>query len=350
MTAGEGAMKAYRMEDAGKGGIIELPLPMPSAREVRIKTAYSGICGSDLHAYHGIHIRRRLPLVPGHETSGVVDAVGLGVSPSILGARVTVLPERGCGRCEACRHGWTNVCGSKTLLGTQNWPGAFAEFFCAPIENIIELPADIPLALAVLVEPLAVAVHAVRLAGFDEGDSMLLFGAGAIGSLILAVCGIIGARYSIVCDVRDFSLGVARAQGADVVLNTSGLAASELFEALEGPSVDTVFIAASHHDLINQSFSLVRPHGAVVLVGQFNKPGIIDIDKSRLKEQRILGSFTYLVEDFTEAVELLANFPDAFMPLISAEIPLDEVDATIRTMIAGQIDAIKIIAALGDLH
>lgn len=342
-------MKAYQMEEAGKGRIIELPLPAPGAREARIRTAYSGICGSDLHAYHGLHIRRRLPLVPGHETSGIVDAVGPGVSPSILGARVTVLPERGCGRCEACRRGWANVCASKTLLGTQNWPGAFAEFFCAPIENIVELPPDMPLALATLVEPVAVAVHAIRLAGFSEGDSMLLFGAGAIGSLILTVCGIIGARYSIVCDIRDFSLGVAKAQGADLVLQTSRLAASEQLEALGAPSVDTVFIAASDHDLINQSFGLVRPHGAVVLVGQFNKPGVIDIDKSRLKEQRILGSFTYTAEDFTEAVELLANFPDAFTPLISTEITLDEVDATIQTMIAGQIDAIKIIAAPGGL-
>jgi len=336
-------VKAYWMQESGKGAIVDVPVPEPKVGEVRIRTAFSGICGSDLHAYKGIHIRRQLPLIPGHETCGVVDAIGCGVSKSTLGARVTVHPEMGCGRCYACTQGWSNVCTAKTLLGTQKWPGAFAEYFCAPATQVIELPACLPLKLAALAEPMAVAVHAVRQAGFSKGQSMLLFGAGGIGSLILILCKILGGGHATVCDLRDFSLDVAKDRGADLVLNTSNFSASDEIEKLGVSMVDVVFIAASHHDLVNQSFKIARPHGVIVLVGQFNKPGVIDVDKSRLKEQQIVGSFTYTTDDFREAVRLLATYSDAFEPVISANIGLGQVDDTLKAMIAGTVNAVKIV-------
>jgi L-iditol 2-dehydrogenase len=332
------------MKDSGKGRVEHAAVPEPRAGEVRIRTAFTGICGSDLHAYMGTHVRRQLPLVPGHEACGVIDAVGSDVQGLSAGSRVTVLPELGCGSCYACASGWPNVCGSKTLLGTDKWPGAFAEYFCAPAINVIELPAGMSLKLAALTEPVAVAVHAIRQAGFCKGQSMLLFGAGGIGSVILALCKILGASHTTVCDLKHFNLGVATAQGADLVLNTADVPASDQFEKLKLPWADAVFIAASHHDLINQSFKLARPHGVIVLVGQFNKPGVIDIDKSRLKEQQIVGSFTYTLDDFREAVRVLHAHPESFLPLITKEISLDEVDETVQAMIAGSVDAIKIVA------
>lgn len=340
-------MKAYWMQESGKGALVDTPVPEPQAGEVRIRTAYSGICGSDLHAYKGVHIRRPLPLIPGHEASGVIDAVGRGVNGLALDSHVTVHPERGCGQCYACRRGWSNVCISKTLLGTQKWPGAFAEYFCAPASQVIELPAGLPLRLAALAEPVAVAVHAVRQAGFSKGQSMVLFGAGGIGSLILILCKVLGGGHATVCDLRDFTLDVAKGRGADLVLNTSEVAAPDQLEKLGVPMADTVFIAASHHDLVNQSFKVARPHGVVVLVGQFNKPGVIDVDKSRLKEQQIVGSFTYTADDFGEAVRVLAVHPDAFAPVISAEISLGQVDDTVKAMIAGTVNAVKIVARVG---
>lgn len=334
------------MQESGRGQIETAPVPLPGTGEVRIRTAFTGICGSDLHAYKGTHIRRQLPLVPGHETCGVIDVVGEGVQGLALGRRVTVLPELGCGRCDACQSGWPNVCTSKTLLGTAKWPGAFAEYFCAPAINVIELPAGMSLRLAALTEPVAVAVHAIRQAGFSKGQSMLLFGAGGIGSVILALCKIIGARDTTVCDLKDFNLNAARTQGADLVLNTSEISAPDQLGKRDAPMVDTVFIAASHHDLVNQSFKVARPHGVIVLVGQFNEPGVIDIDKSRIKEQTIVGSFTYTIDDFREAIRVLHAHPEAFEPLISKEITLEQVDDTVKDMIDGSIDAIKVIVSI----
>lgn len=331
------------MQEGGKGQIESSPIPQPGPGEVRIRTAFTGICGSDLHAYKGTHIRRKLPLVPGHETCGVIDAVGEGVEGLATGTRVTVVPELGCGKCYACKNGWPNVCTSKVLLGTGKWPGAFAEYFCAPAVNVLELPAGMSLKLAALTEPVAVAVHAIRQAGFSKGQSMLLFGAGGIGSVILALCKIHGAGHTTVCDLKDFNLDVARTQGADLLLNTSDVAAPDQLERLDIPLVDTVFIAASHHDLVNQSFKVARPHGTIVLVGQFNHPGVIDVDKSRLREQHIVGSFTYIIDDFREAIRVLHAHSEVFAPLITKEITLEQVDDTVKAMIAGNINAIKIV-------
>lgn len=332
------------MRESGMGQVEHAPVPQPATGEVRIRTAFTGICGSDLHAYKGTHVRRKLPLVPGHETSGVIDSIGEGVEGLSLGSHVTVVPELGCGNCYACGNGWPNVCSAKTLLGTARWPGAFAEYFCAPAVNVLELPEGMSLKLAALAEPVAVAVHSIRQARFSKGQSMVLFGAGGIGSVILALCKIFGAGHTTVCDLKDYNLGVATLQGADVVLNTSHTTAPEQFEKLGLPMADVVFIAASHHDLINQSFKLAQPHGVIVLVGQFNKPGVIDIDKSRLKEQHIVGSFTYTVDDFREAIRVLHTHPEIFTPLISKEITLDQVDGTVNEMLAGRIDVIKVIA------
>ncbi|MBW3097196.1 zinc-dependent alcohol dehydrogenase [Pseudohoeflea coraliihabitans] len=339
-------MTAYCMQECGKGELVELPLPQPGAGEVRIRTAFCGICGSDLHAYGGHHARRALPLIPGHETCGTIDARGDGVTAPELGTPVVVLPERGCGECEACHSGWPNLCASKTLLGTSKWPGGFAGYFCAPVDSLFELPAGVPIRLGALVEPLAVAVHAVRQAGFCKGQSMALIGAGGIGSLVLAVCRLKGASRAIVCDLKEFNLTEARRHGADIVLNTRKVEAPEQFEAAGITMVDTVFIAASDHDLINQSFRITRPRGVILLLGQFNRPGVVDIDKSRLKEHRIIGSFTYTSDDFAEAITLIAAHPEVFLPIISTEISLGQVDRTVRAMIAGTVDAVKIVAKI----
>lgn len=340
-------MKAYQMREPFQGCVIEVPKPEPKPNEVLIRVHYSGICGSDLHAYSGHHARRKLPLIPGHETCGIIEAVGSQVRRLHAGSRVTVVAEQGCGNCYACNNGWTNVCTSKTLLGTLLWPGAFAEYLCAPASHVIELPQNMPLKLGVLAEPAAVAVHAIKQAAFQPGQNVLLFGAGGIGCVILAMCRIRGARSIVVCDVKNFNLHMAEQQGATLTLNTSSESAPVQFARYPAqPEADAVFISASYYDLLNQSFKLTRPHGVITLVGQFNKPGIIDIDKGRIKELSIASSAAYSREDFEAGVLMLAASPHAFLPIMTQEIFLDEVDSTLGNMLAGQIDAVKIIVRL----
>lgn len=340
-------MRAYMIQEAGQGSVISLPRPEPGPGEALIRVRYSGICGSDLHAYEGRHIRRKPPLVPGHEASGEVEALGPNVTDLLPGEAVAVLPERGCGACDSCGKGWTNLCTSKTLLGTAVWPGAFAEYIIAPRSHILKLPASLSIKLGALAEPMAVAVHALRQARFSPGQDILIFGAGGIGSLILVLARIQGAGRIIACDLKPFNLEMAEKLGANLAVNTSEQDAGTILRQRDDfAMVDAAYVAASYHDLINQSFALVKPRGTVVLVGQFNKPGVIDIDKARLKEQAIASSFTYTRDDFEEGLRVLSRHGDAFEPVISAEISLEETDACLRGLIRAERDAVKILINL----
>ena len=340
-------MQAYRIVKPFAGEVLETPLPEMRQNEALIRIHYSGICGSDLHTYEGRHVRRCPPLVPGHECSGVVEAVGNRVTLIRPGCRVAVLPERGCGECACCRAGRTNLCASKTLLGTAAWPGGFAEYITAPEEQIFELPDRVPLRLAALAEPLAVAAHALRQADVRPGRNTLLFGAGGIGSLILTLARLRGVGQSIVCDLKAFNLELALRQGASFALNTGTRSAAEQLARLpQAAPSETAFIAASHHDLINQCFPLIRPGGVIALVGQFNRPGVIDIDKARIREQTLVSSFTYVREDFREALEALGKDPEAFDPLITREISLAETDSCLREMLEGRLNAVKVLIRL----
>ena len=343
-------MKAYMIQATRSGAVLDMPNPVPLPGEALIRVCYSGICGSDLHAYEGRHIRRKPPLIPGHESSGVVEAVGSKEHDHLLGARVTILPEQGCGQCCRCRRGWTNLCTEKRLLGTARWPGGFAEYVTAPTEQLFILPAEVPLRTGALAEPLAVAVHALRQASLQPGQNLIIFGMGCIGSLILALARLYGAHHITACDVKPFNLQHASEKlGATLTLNTSEVQADvQLASMTDLPEIDLGIVAASWHELINQSFTIIRPHGFIGLVGQFNRPGVIDIDKARIKEQTLVSSFTYTRGDFQEAVTLLEQDPELFASVITCEIGLSDVDHCLQSMIAGSINVVKAIIHLGN--
>lgn len=337
-------MQAHRITAPRKGVVVNEVKPVPGPDEVLIRVCYSGICGSDLHAYEGRHARRKIPLVSGHELCGEVEDAGRNVSGFAPGAPVTVLPERACGACDMCARGRTNLCPSKVLMGTAAWPGGFAEYVCAPASHVLALPESMPLKLGALAEPVAVAVHASRQAGVREGDNILVMGAGGIGSLILAVNKLRGVGLTVVTDLKEFNLGKARDLRADLALNTTQKSAPELLAGYPDlPRADVAFIAASHYDLINQCFSLVRRGGVIALVGQFNTPGVIDIEKGRVQEQTVVSSTCYLRDDFEEAIRLLAAHPETFLPLITREISLAEVEPTLLAMAEGKLDVVKVL-------
>src|SRR6056297_1541076 len=173
-SASGATMRAYVMESVRHGAVMFMPPPQPGHGEVRIRSRFAGICGSDIHAFLGHHVRRKLPLVPGHEASGIVDALGPGVIEPKPGSAVVVNPEIGCGHCDDCAAGLSNLCRRKVLLGTRPWPGAFAEYFCAPAENLFVLPDGVSLRSGALTEPVSVAVHALRKVEHRKGEPTLI--------------------------------------------------------------------------------------------------------------------------------------------------------------------------------
>lgn len=340
-------MKAYKMMTAGKGEVVDIPKPEPRKGEVRIRTAWAGICGSDLHAYHGHHVRRVLPLVPGHEISGWIDAMGPDagdLAPDLVhGTPVVIYPEQGCGACDVCARGWTNLCASKSLLGTEKWPGGFAQYICAPAGNVVALPDGIDMRLGALAEPVAVAIHAMNRATLKKGDSILIFGFGCIGAVMAVVARHFGCEHITVCDIVESKLEVALALGADAAINSATAPVKDQMRARGLPDPDMVFIAASPSSLVGESFAIAKPRGTIVLVGQFNKPGVIDIDKSRIKEQTIVGSFTYGIEDIRAAVSFLGDASAELLRTVTEEITLDDAEKTIDALSSMRKEAVKIL-------
>jgi len=203
----------------------EFDTPTPGPGEVLLRLGAGGICGSDLHYYYegrnGSFIVRE-PLIPGHEASAVVEAVGPGVTRVAKGDKVAVSPSHACGRCEGCRSGREQLCSNMNFLGSASlFPhvqGMFREYFVMGERQCYPVGGDVSLGELAFAEPLAVALHAVNRGGDLLGKSVLITGAGPIGIMAVLAARLAGARKITVTDVLDRPLSQAKLVGADVTL------------------------------------------------------------------------------------------------------------------------------------
>ena len=170
------------MTEPGKIIFREIPRPEAMAGEVRIKIMNIGVCGSDIHVYHGKHPFTKYPVTQGHEVSGLIDQLGEGVTGFTLGQKVTIQPQVVCGECWPCRHGKYNLCEKLKVMGFQT-TGTASEYFVVDAKKVTPLPEQLSLEEGAMIEPLAVAVHAVRRAGDVTDKDICVLGAGPIGIL-----------------------------------------------------------------------------------------------------------------------------------------------------------------------
>ncbi|KJS21025.1 MAG: hypothetical protein VR72_12405 [Clostridiaceae bacterium BRH_c20a] len=329
--------------------IEDRPKPELQSGELLIRVRATGICGSDVHAYQGFHPRRKPPAILGHELAGEVEVVAAGSTTDFkVGDRVTVLPQKKCGICFPCSQGLTsNLCDNKTLLGTNKWPGSFAEYIVAPKELVYKIPKEVGYDLGALAEPLAVGLHAANRAGIKPDENVIILGAGPIGLMSQIAAQHMGAKDVIVADLSDMKLKTAEQLGASITINNSSIDLSSQLENYYGNrGVDVAIIAVGVPELITQVFPLVRKQGRVVLVGQFDKPGVIDIEKSRLKEQLITGSSTYTEENFLNAVNLLASEKYALQSIISHRIVMEEIGGGLDLLLKENKNVIKVMVEI----
>ncbi|MGQ9501695.1 MAG: zinc-dependent alcohol dehydrogenase [Anaerolineae bacterium] len=278
--------------------------------EVLIRVRTVGICGSEVHAFHGTHPFRKPPAILGHEMAGDVVAVGSAVIRVSVGDRVTVDPHWPCGKCHYCRIGSINLCLTKRVLGTQEWPGAFGEYILAPEEAVFRLPDHLSYAQGSLIEPLTIAVHVLRRAGLQAGESVAVLGSGSIGGMLIGASRALGAYPIIAADIRRHCLDAARERmGAthDILLPQQDLVA-EVLRITEGVGVDVACIAADDPLLVSQAVQMVKGHGRVALVA------LLCTDPIRLagyeiirKEVQLLGNTMSVPEDVQQALELAAT-------------------------------------------
>jgi len=340
-------MKRARIVSPKNVALEEISPAEPEGNQVQLRVKFCGICGSDVHAYFGEHPFIRLPAVPGHECSAVIEKLGSEVIKLKVGQRVTFIPQSTCGECYNCRNGRYNICDSLKVMGAQA-DGAMSELFNLNSKLVVPLPDDISLEEAALVEPLAVAVHAVKLVGNLIGKNVLVLGSGPIGLLITQVCKAAGASIVATTDVFESRVNLAKELGADYAVNTRGapLTSDGLRSMFPGGRVDVAFEAVGIEDTIRQAVGLVRKGGTIVVIGVFSKEPHVNVGLVQDRELTIQGSLMYLKEDFHDAISLISKGLVKVRPLITHTFNIDHIEEAFRTAATSKADAMKVLVSI----
>jgi 2-desacetyl-2-hydroxyethyl bacteriochlorophyllide A dehydrogenase len=326
----------------GQAVLTEKDLPPLGRRQVLIAVRAAAVCGSDLHIYKGKHPAVSLPTAIGHELAGVVSAAGEEVDKFKPGDRVTVEPVVACGRCRPCRQGQYGYCEHISYQYRQG-QGAFTTWYIAEERYTYHLPDDISLVAGALIEPLAVAVHAVKRAQISLDDQVVILGAGAIGILVAAVCRAAGARQVIISDYNSRRLALAREMGADCTVDlSSGQEVEKVVAELSaGRGADKVFECAGLEATFNQMMNILRIGGSGIQLGIYEQPRInINAALFVAREISIKGSQGYCW-DFETALALSPKI--GLERLVTHTFALERLDEAFRTALDPQAGAVKII-------
>lgn len=305
--------------------VREAPKPEPRPGDLLVKTERVGICGSDLHAYHGKHPFISLPVVPGHEVVGVVEAVGAGVTEFKPGDRVILEPNVICGECEHCRSGRYNLCENLTVVGCVGpLEGGMADYFIAPASRFIKADPRIDLAEAAMVEPLATGTHAVRVSGGVAGKRVAVLGTGTIGLLTLQAAKAAGAKTIVATDLRPANRERARKAGADAVFDPTAPGVIERMREFLGGQADVVFDCVAFQATMDQAIALALKGGTVVVVGVPERDVTVPLALIQDREVRIQGTAMYTREDMQSAMDLIAEGKVDAGSLVTRTLPLDQ--------------------------
>ena len=303
--------------------------PEPGQIQVAVKAV--GICGSDLHYFSdgGIGDARCLyPMVLGHEPAGIVVKTGAGVSGWSAGDRAILEPALYCYHCEQCMTGHHNVCANIRFMSMPAEPGFFRERVNLPARNLLPLPKNLSDAEGALVEPLAVVLHSMHLAAPRPGETVVVFGAGPIGLLTIAMLKLSGIRRIWSVEPVSARRELARVMGADAVIDPSAAdPAREILRATSGRGVDIAIDCAAQGDTINQCLHAARNAGRVIVTGIPPQDHVnLAFHILRRKELTLL-SVRRSNHDSETALRLLESEPKRFAPLLTHERPVSEIQA-----------------------
>ena len=301
-------MKAALVTDVHKVSIQEIDRPVVKDDEVLIKVKTVGVCGSDLHLFRGTHAFRKPPAILGHEIAGDVVEIGKSVKTVSIGDRVTVEPQYGCGDCEFCRQGLVNLCNSKVVPGTAKWMGVFVQYFNAPEKTIYQLNDAVSYKMGTMIEPLAVAVRALRRATVKEKDCLVILGSGTIGLLCLVVAKQMGYKNVVCTDTAEFNLAMALKHGATLAINPlEGDVVAAVKKLTDGKGADLALIAAGANNIVDQASACVRKRGEIGVVAMITEKIPFYSYQIVFNEQTMYGAMTYETKDFKEAAEMVNN-------------------------------------------
>jgi threonine dehydrogenase-like Zn-dependent dehydrogenase len=331
-------MKALVLRDFGDLAVVDRPDPECGPGQVLLRVAATGICGSDLHGYTGRTGRREPGQVMGHETVGRVAATGTGVHGIEIGTLATVNPVLSCGRCAACAAGREQSCPTKTVIGVDpTITSAFAQYLAVPAGNVVPLAEAVPADYGALVEPLAVAYHALRRGGCLAEDRVLIVGGGPIGQSAVLAARRLGVATVLVSEPDPARRELCRALGAEVV------EPGDLGTAVRATlAVDAVGTG----DSLTDALAGTEPGARVVLVGMHTPEVTLPAYAVSTAERSIIGSFCYSAEDSRTTAAWAGTVSAELAVLIEDRVPLSAAPAAFAELAKGSAAAGKVLVVL----
>lgn len=307
-------MKAAQILQPGEMNIIDIPCPEPAPDEVLIRVMASGICGTDIHIFRGEYLGG-YPVIPGHEFSGTVEAVGSQVTRFAPGDRVAVEPNIACDNCEACLNNRQNFCLNWQAVGVTR-PGGMAQFTTAPEKAVFDI-GNLSFEAGAFVEPLSCVLHGLGRLSPDLADRVAILGAGPIGMLLLQGIRAQGASRVTVVDKNTARVNFAAELGADEILTS--------LDELKRDAYDAVIDATGAIPVMQRSLDFARPGGKVLLFGvpPAGKDLCIEAFQVFQKGLTILSSFTSVRNSY-QAISLLRSGRIQVDRLVSHRLPLED--------------------------
>jgi Threonine dehydrogenase and related Zn-dependent dehydrogenases len=326
--------------------IRHVPIPEINENEVLIKVKSIGICGSDIHVYNGVHLYNEYPIVQGHEVAGEIAQAGSRITDFNVGDKVTFQPQVVCEECYQCRHGNDHVCEDLKVLGFQV-EGAASEYFAIDAGKVLKLPDHFSYDQGAMVEPLAVAVHAVDKLGDIRSKDILVLGAGPIGNLVAQVCKVCGAQSVMITDISDFRLDMAKACGIDCCVNVAEAELkAELYKRYGDKRADAIIECVGSEATFNQAIEVARKATDILIVGVLGSHASIDMGIVQDHELRIQGSLMYQRKDMKRAVSLISNGKLSIEKLVSKRFGFNEYNTAYRYIEDQKDRAMKIMITI----
>ena len=340
-------MKALVLSQYKQLDLVDLPVPQPGGDDLLVRVRSCGICGSDVHGFDGSTGRRIPPVVMGHEAAGVVEAIGSAVTGFCPGDRVTFDSTVFCGSCFYCRKGQVNLCDDREVIGVSTpdfrRAGAFAEYVTVPARIAYRLPDTMPFEHAAMIEAVSVAVHAVSLTRLALEDTVVVIGAGMIGTLTLQAALLAGAGKVLVLDLGESRLALARRLGAAATCNPAQTdAISFIREATCGRGADAVLECVGNRRTVALAVDSVRKGGTVTLVGNVTPTVEVGLQSIVTRQVRLQGSCASSGE-YPQCISLMSRGAIQVEPLISAVAPLAEGPAWFDRLYAGESGLLKVV-------
>ena len=314
-------MKAAQIVRPGEGIVTQVDVPSPGPDDVLIKVHAAGICGTDLHIFKGEY-EAEYPIIPGHEFSGEVAAVGANVSNFKVGDRVTADPNIPCNRCIYCQRNEPNQCKNLRAIGVTR-SGGFAEYVIAPEGNVFSI-GDMSYSAAALIEPLACVVWGQMRVDVQPGDSALVFGAGPMGCLVAQALKQAGATRVVVTDVVPWRLEMAAQLGATETVVADAQQAASL-KRIEPEGYTIVADATGIPAVLEGTFQYSKPRGKIWVFGVTPQGTQVKFPAYEVfrRDLKIIGSFA-VNRTFPHSINLIQSGAIQVEPLISHQLPLDD--------------------------